>query len=44
MFVSALFSHTPIVTGPNLGVEHTALAKAVLNSVQKDLGVEVDEV
>ena len=27
-----------------MGVEHTALANAILNTIQKDLGVDVDDV
>ena len=32
------------MSGPNAGVEHTSLAKAVTNAVQTTLGVEVDDV
>ena len=33
-----------IFLGPNLGVEHTSLARVVVNVVQKELGIEVDDV
>ena len=32
------------VAGPNLGVEHTALAQVIINTVQKELGADLNDV